>query len=223
MMAGSPDRLSHMSAPCKPVQIISLPLIIYPHLLVKPLNYLKLSYQASIINRWKKRVIGKMVSDHYIEKGCFALRSRGEEDSPRPIMENFHKIVMKGNQAGTALLEFKDNLDRAVGAAAQKAGPAFAELKNNIDRSVGAAAQKIEPALVHPSIGAGLQKMIPSVLGLKKKLDQSIGAALQKVRELTSSESYEEWKKRWIEEEGIDEDEDLFGIAPGKNDNGIPD
>ena len=35
-MAGSPDRLSHMSAPCKPVQIISLPLIIYPHLLVKP-------------------------------------------------------------------------------------------------------------------------------------------------------------------------------------------
>ena len=37
-MAGSPDRLSHMSAPCKPVQIISLPLIIYPHLLVKPRN-----------------------------------------------------------------------------------------------------------------------------------------------------------------------------------------
>ena len=40
MMAGSPDRLSHMSAPCKPVQIISLPLIIYPHLLVKPQKYL---------------------------------------------------------------------------------------------------------------------------------------------------------------------------------------
>ena len=35
-MAGSPDRLSHMSAPCKPVQIISLSSTIYPHLLVKP-------------------------------------------------------------------------------------------------------------------------------------------------------------------------------------------
>ena len=35
-MAGSPDRLSHMSAPCKPVQIISLSSTFYPHLLVKP-------------------------------------------------------------------------------------------------------------------------------------------------------------------------------------------
>ncbi len=186
-------------------------------------NYLKLSYQASIISRWKKEVIGKMVSDHYIEKGRFALRSRGEEDSPRPIMESFHRIVMKGNQAGTALLEFKDDLDRSVGEAVQKVRPTFAELKNSIDRSVGAAAQKIEPVLVKPAIGAGLQKMIPSVLELKKKLDQSVGAALQKVHDFTSSDAYEEWKKRWIEEEGIDEDEDLFGIAPDRNDTGIPD
>ncbi len=185
-------------------------------------KYLELCYQASIISRWKRGVIGRMVSDHYIEKGRFALRSRGEEDSPRPIMESFHRIVMKGNQAETALLEFKDDLDRSVGEAVQKVGPAFAELKNGIDRSVGAAAQKIEPVLVNPAIGAGLQKMIPSVLELKKKLDQSVGAALQKVHEFTSSDAYEEWKKQWIEEEGIDEDEDLFGIALGKNDNGIP-
>ncbi len=184
-------------------------------------KYFKLSYQARIISRWKETVINRMVSDHYIEKGRFALRSPGEEDSPRPIMENFHKIVMKGHQAGSSLLEIKDNLDRSVGVAVQKAGPAFAESKNSIDRSVRAAAQIIDPALMDSSISAGLQKMIPSIIELKKKLDQSVGAALQKVHEFTSSDAYDEWKKQWIAEEGIDEDEDLFGIAPGNNDTGI--
>ncbi len=37
-----------MSAPCKPMQIISLPLIIYPHLLVKPLK----SIIAQLQNRF---------------------------------------------------------------------------------------------------------------------------------------------------------------------------
>ena len=51
-MAGSPDRLSHMSAPCKPVQIISLPLIIYPHLLVKPRKRLPSYESKDILKNW---------------------------------------------------------------------------------------------------------------------------------------------------------------------------
>ena len=48
-------------------------------------------YKLWVLREWKSSMLNRMVRDHYIEHDRFALRSRGEADSPRPFMETLHK------------------------------------------------------------------------------------------------------------------------------------
>ena len=66
---------------------------------------LMLEYQASVVKKWKKSVLDRMVRDHYLDKEQFALRSRGEADSHRPPMEIFLKMTDRIHDAEQTVAE----------------------------------------------------------------------------------------------------------------------
>ena len=51
------------------------------------MQFLQLACQSQEYKEWEKRITNRMKSDHFIEDRRFMLRSRGELDRPRPVME----------------------------------------------------------------------------------------------------------------------------------------
>ena len=100
-MAGSPDRLSHMSAPCKPVQIISLPLIIYPHLLVKPQK--KEQYRKNV-----QVVVQAMEENDILEKRIQRLENLDEYYKRGERAKRAHRLITKGAAIEHILPESKE-------------------------------------------------------------------------------------------------------------------
>lgn len=69
------------------------------------MQLLKLTCQSREYMKWDKKTTGKMRNDHFIEDRRFALRSRGELDSPRPVMESFGKMITRVTNSVTSAVE----------------------------------------------------------------------------------------------------------------------
>ena len=69
------------------------------------MQLLMLTCQSREVKKWEKTTTNKMISDHFIENRRFALRSRGELDSPRPMMESFGKMLTRVANSVTSAVE----------------------------------------------------------------------------------------------------------------------
>lgn len=97
-------------------------------------------YKVWVLREWRRSVLNRMVRDHYIEHDRFALRSRGEADSQRPMMETLYKNI-------TGVLNAVDSTVNAVrrittpireatqGVRAILASEAYEKWKNELDES----------------------------------------------------------------------------------------
>ena len=90
-----------MSAPCKPVQIISLPLIIYPHLLVKPQK--KEQYRKNV-----QVVVQAMEENDILEKRIQRLENLDEYYKRGERAKRAHRLITKGAAIEHILPESKE-------------------------------------------------------------------------------------------------------------------
>ena len=69
------------------------------------MQLLKLTCQSREFRKWENITTNRMISDHFIEDRRFALRSRGELDGPRPIMESFGKMLTRVTKSVASAVE----------------------------------------------------------------------------------------------------------------------